>query len=147
MLTEEFKTKFELFLIGCDAIEELNQWDKVKYGEMDIFYQNDLMSVILRLIASDGIIDEKEVAYFNDNFGFVYTVEELQEVYKLSRDEVSHSFDEQFENGITIMRSINKKLADAYKELLCLICDIIIESDGIISPAEVEEVKMLKELF
>lgn len=146
-LTEEFKSKYEKFLIGCDAIEELNQWDKEENGEMDVFYQNDLVSVILRLIAADGEISDGETEYLNRNFGFEYSTEELIDIYKSCEEEVSHSFDEQFENGITLMRSINEKLADAYKELLNLICDIIIESDEVIAPEEIEEAKKLKELF
>ena len=121
MLTEEFKTKYERFLIGCDALEDLNLWDKEEHGEMDVFYQNDLVSVILRLIAVDGEISDKETEYLNRNFGFEDTTEELIDIYESCEEEVSHSFDEQFENGITLMRSINEKLADAYKELLNLI--------------------------
>ena len=146
-LTEEFKLKYEKFLIGCDAIEELEQWDKEENGEMEVFYQNDLVSVIIRLIAADGEISEKEIRYLNRNFGFEYTTEELIEVYKNCKEEVSHSFDGQFKNGITLMRSINEKLAAAYKELLDLICEIIIESDDLIAPEEIEETKKLKELF
>ena len=50
-LTEDFKFKYERFLTGCDAIEENGQWDREKFGEMDAFYSNDLVSVIIRLIA------------------------------------------------------------------------------------------------
>lgn len=147
MLTEEFKSKYEGFLIGCDAVEELNLWNKEEHGEMDVFYQNDLFSVILRLIAVDGLITNKEAEYLNKNFGFDFTAEELAEVYENCLEEVSRSFDEQFENGVTVMRAINAKLADAYKELLELICDIIIESDDVIDPAEIEEAKKLKALI
>lgn len=147
ILTEEFKTKYERFLIGCDALEDLNLWDKDEYGEMDIFYQNDLVGVILRLIAVDGEISDKETEYLNRNFGFEDTTEELIDIYESYEEEVSHSFNEQFENGITLMRSINEKLADAYKELLNLICEIIIESDDVIAPEEIKEAKKLKELF
>lgn len=42
------------------------------------------------------------------------------------------------------MRKINANLADAYKELLSLICEIIIESDGVITESEISEVKRLK---
>lgn len=147
MLTEEFKTKYERFLIGCEALEDLSLWHKEERGEMEAFYQNDLVSVILRLIAVDSEISEKEAEYLNENFGFEYTVDELTDIYKSCGDEISRSFDEQFENGITYMRSINEKLADAYKELLGLICDIIIESDDVISPEEIEEVKKLKSFF
>ena len=146
LLTEEFKSKYEKFLIGCDAIEELNQWNQEKYGEMDAFYQNDLVSVIIRLIAADGIISKKEVEYLNYNFGFAYTVDELADVYASCKEQIGHSFDESFANGITSMRAINSKLAEAYKELLVLICDIIMESDGVISKSESEEVMHLKSL-
>lgn len=146
MYTESFKLKLEKFLLGCDAIEELGLWDKEQYGEMDVFYQNDLVSIIIRLIAADGVISGREVDYLNKNFGFSYSIAELRDVYQNCREEIGHSFDEAFENGITLMRSINEKLADAYKELLGLICDIIIESDGVVTETEQEEVKRLKAL-
>ncbi len=141
---DSFKMKHETFLIGCDAIEEMGLWDKDTLGEMDVFYSNDLSSVIIRLIASDGKISEKEVQYLNETFGFEYTIDELTDVYDSCKEDIGHSFDEEFENGITYMRKINSKLADAYKELLSLVCDIIVESDGIISESEIEEVKCLK---
>ena len=140
---ESFQMKFESFLIGCDAIEELQQWDKESLGEMDVFYTNDLASVIIRLIATDGRITYKEVDYLNETFGFTYTLDELTEVYNSCKDALDQTFDENFENGITYMRRINAKLADAYKELLVLICQIIMESDGVIAEAEVAEVKRL----
>lgn len=146
-LTQEFKIKLEKFITGCDALEELDNWDLEEYGEMDAFYQNDLVSVIIRLIAVDGNISENEVKYLNENFGFSYTVEELKDVYHSCSEEISHSFDEQFKNGISMMRAVNGNLADAYKELLGLICDIIVESDDVITPEEIEEVKSLKALF
>lgn len=147
VLTEEFKTKYESFLIGCDALEELDMWDKEEHDEMDVFYQNDLVSVILRLIAVDGKITDKEAEYLNRTFGFEYTAEELADVYESCEDEISCSFDEQFENGVTLMRSINVKLADAYKELLGLICDIIVESDNIVTQNEIELVNQLKSML
>ena len=147
MLTEEFKTKYESFFIGCDAVEESGLWDREAHGEMEAFYQNDLVSVILRLIAVDGTISEREAEYLNKNFGFDYTADDLTEIYKSCEEEINRSFDEQFENGVTYLRSVNEKMADAYKELLGLICDIIIESDDVISPEEIEEAKRLKDLF
>lgn len=146
MYIESFKMKHELFLIGCDSIEEMGLWNKEEYGEMDAFYSNDLLSVIIRLIATDGKITQREVDYLNKTFEFDYTLEELAEAYDLCKEDIGCSFDESFENGITYMRKINSKLADAYKELLCLICDIIIASDGIITDSEIDEVKRLKTL-
>ncbi len=143
---DNFKLKLEAFLNGCDAVEEVGFWDKGALGEMDAFYLNDLTSVIIRLIAADGKITEKEVDYLNETFDFDYSLEELTEVYRSSGDDIGQAFDENFENGITYMRKINPKLADAYKELLALICQIIIESDGIVSESEINEVKRLKDM-
>ena len=146
-LTQEFNTKYERFFIGCDAVEDSGLWDIEEYGDMEAFYQNDLVSVIIRLIAADGSISSKEVEYLNKSFGFEYTVEELNEVYRSCKDDIGSYFDEQFQNGISVMRSKNEKLADAYKELLGLICDIIASSDGIVSPDEADEIRNLKSMF
>lgn len=147
ILTEEFKTKFERFFIGCDALEEMNLWNKEEYGEMDVFFQNDLVSIILRLIVADGEISDKETEYLNKAFGFDYTTEELSEVYENCKDEISISFDELFKKGVALLRSINEKLAAAYKELIVLVCDIIIESDEIVAPNEIEEKKKVIDNF
>lgn len=144
MYIDSFKMKYESFLIGCDSIEEMGLWDKEALGEMDVFYSNDLTSVIIRLIATDGKITQKEVDFLNETFDFEYTLDELIGVYNSCKDDIGHAFDENFENGITYMRKINAKLADAYKELLSLICEIIIASDGVIAESEIAEVKRLK---
>lgn len=146
MYIDSFKMKHESFLIGCDSIEEMGLWNKEALGEMDVFYSNDLTSVIIRLIATDGKITQKEVDFLNETFDFEYTLDELIDVYNSCKDDIGHAFDENFENGITYMRKINAKLADAYKELLSLICEIIIESDGVIAESEIAEVKRLKEM-
>lgn len=145
--TESFRTKYEAFITGCDSIEEIGDWDKESFGEMEAFYSNDLISIIIRIIATDKSIDTKEVDYLNKAFGFDYTKEELIEVYNNCYENiVSEAFDENFENGITYMRKINSKLADAYKELLYLVCKIIIESDGIVAESEIVEVEKLKNM-
>lgn len=146
MYIEEFKVKYDAFLIGCDSIEELGMWDKEEFGEMDAFYLNDLSSVVIRLIAADGKITQKEVDYLNATFEFDYNLEDVINIYHNSGDEIEHSFDENFENGITCLRKINEKLADAYKALLSLVCEIIIKSDGIVTESELAQVHRLKAL-
>lgn len=146
-LTEEFKIKYEKFIIGCDSIEEIDAWDKAENGEMDIFYENDLISIILRLAVADNEVSDKEVEYLNKNFGFNYTVEGLREAYENCKEEIGAPFDEMFKKGVELLRSVSEKLADLYKELLNLICDIIILSDGFIAESEIETAKKVKELF
>jgi hypothetical protein len=147
VLTEEFKLKYEKFLIGCDALEELEAWDLEEYGEMDVFFQNEMVCVILRLIAADGEIGEAEAAFLNDYFGFTFTAEELTDVYENCRDQILRPADEGIGNGAAVLRAANEKLADAYAELLALICSIVIECDDRVTPEELEEAKKLKKLF
>ncbi len=143
---ESFKLKFEKFITGCDAIEEMGLWDKEKNGEMEAFYSADMVSVIMRLTAVDGTFAYNEVKYINDVFGFSYTVDELRTIYADCKEAIETVFAENLENGYAYMKRINEKLADAYKELVLLICDIVIESDGVIATAEVQMAEKLKAL-
>ncbi len=143
---ESFKLKFEKFITGCDALEELGLWDKEQNGEMEAFYSADMVSVIIRLTAVDGKIVYDEVKYINDVFGFSYTVEELRAIYADCKEAIETVFSEDLANGYSLMKRINEKLAEAYKELILLICDIVIESDGVIANAETEMAKKLKAL-
>lgn len=143
--SDSFKFKFEKFLTGCDSIEEMGLWNLEENGEMDVYYSADLVSVIMRLIAADGNVTQKEVDYLNDIFGFEYTVKELISIYSDCGDAINNIFEEGAENGLNLMRSINQKLADAYVDLIVTICDIVIESDGIIDAAEIELAKQIKE--
>ena len=81
-LTEEFRTKYERFILGCDALEDLKEWDKDALGEMDVYYENELLGMILRLIVADGKISAKEAEALNRSFGFSQTPESLAEVYE-----------------------------------------------------------------
>lgn len=146
-LTKAFRFQYERFHLGCDAIEETGAWDKEKFGEMGAFYENDLLSMILRVIVADGKISEKEVEYLNRNFAFDYTVESLAEVYDNCRAAIGESFDEKFKNGVECMKNINVKLAAIYTEMLGIICDILIASDGEISPNEIQEAQRIKSLL
>lgn len=146
LLKESFKTKYEAFLTGCDAIELEDGWDVEEYGEMEVFYTNDLLSLILRLIATDGTVSQREADVLNELFGFDYTAEALAEVYEICKDNLSEGFDRLFEVGVDRLERINPKLAEAYKELLSLICTIVMESDGITAVCELSEIERLKKL-
>ncbi len=136
ILTDSFKLKYEKFILGCDSIELDESWDKEANGEMDVFYENEILSVILSLIIADGTISEAEVRYLNDNFGLSYSVEQLKTVYSALGDEIDAFFERYFKAGYQMLQGIHEKLATAYKELFELICQIIVESDGRVSEEE-----------
>ena len=135
-LTESFKSKYERFITGCDSVELDGVWDKDEYGEMDVFYENELLSVILSLIVADGKISGEEAGYLNENFGFSYSVEDLKNAWLNCEEEIGTYFEDHFKAGYTMLRGFNEKLAAAYKELFDLICRIIAESDGVVSDSE-----------
>ena len=143
--SDDFKFQFEKFLIGCDSIEEIAFWDVEENGEMDAFYSAELTSIVVRLIVADGNVTQKEVDYLNDIFGFEYTVNQLSEVYENSKDAINKIFDCCANCGLNFMRSINEKLADAYRDLILMACDIVIASDGVVLSCEVDLANKLKE--
>lgn len=142
--SESFKLKYEKFLTGCDSIEEMGLWNLEENGEMDVYYSADLTSIIIRLIAADGSITQKEVNYLNDIFGFEYTPEELTVIYEDFAESINNIFEKGAKNGLNLMKSINAKLAGAYVDLIATICDIIIESDGVIDKAEIALAQKIK---
>ena len=143
-LTKEFKLKLKQFIEGCDALEESGAWDKEEYGEMEAFYQNDLVVAILSVISADGVISEQEAESLNMAFGFEYTADELREVYENCGDTFEDFFEEQAKDDFELLKAADADLAETYRELLDLICDIVIHSDGISSQNETEELERIK---
>lgn len=142
--TEGFKLKLDRFITGCDAIEDSGLWDRDTHGEMDSYYQNDMISVIVQLISVDGNFSVDEVRFVNEAFGFDYSVNELRDVYFNCKDAIDIVIDSNVVLGMSYLRSINEMLADAYKDLLLTICDIIMNSDGKIKKVEVQMINTLK---
>lgn len=55
-------------------------------------------------------------------------------------------FNNEIEKVLKILKSINPRLADTYKELIDIICDIVIENNGTISNSERELANKIKAL-
>lgn len=135
-LSEQFKFMYEKFINGCDAIEESDQWDKEEYGEMEAYYTGDLMSVVTYLTAVDGSFREEEAENINQLLGLDYSADELQEIYNECETNISEIAQSGVEEGLELLKSINIKLAEHYKELLVLACEIIANSDCFVTSEE-----------
>ena len=109
--------------------------------------KNEFPDHTFRLITADGNIGKKEVAYLDQCFGMKYSQDNLKEIYVNCREALGDAFLSDYQRGLRLMRTLNGRLADAYKEMLLLIIDIIIESDDVIAPEEIAEAKKIKELF
>ena len=68
-------------------------------------------------------------------------------IFESMSESLGSSFDETFVRGVELLKTVNEKLALAYRELLALACDIIIASDGVVTSAELDELKRVKSLF
>ncbi|MBQ3870676.1 MAG: hypothetical protein II777_09030 [Clostridia bacterium] len=146
-LTEEFKAKYEKFIIGCDSIEETEKWNKELNGEMDVYYENEIMCLIVNLIVSDGEIREKEVEFLNLNFGFQYTAEDVKELYTGSLETVENDLYARIKKDIAELQKVNEKLSKAFCEVIGIICSIILESDGYATDEELDELTKIREII
>lgn len=146
-LTDSFVNRLESFMIGCDSQEEIKAWNKEINGEMDAYYLNEFISTVLRLVAADKIINENEVEYINQCFGFDYSLEELQEIYDNCHEEISGSISDRLSDDYKRLQTINNKLAEEFKQLLILMCDVIVESDGVVNDSEKKELELIINAF
>ena len=144
VLTETFRARFDQFTNGCDCLEDVSFWNLDEYGEMDVYFLNEILSIILRLIIVDGKISAREVEYLNKNFGFSYTKQELEEVCDTCQDELYDSFENRIKSDLDLLKSSNTKLVDEFKALIQLICEIISESDESITLEEKNEMEIIK---
>ena len=134
--TERFNMRWDKFIVACDALEETGKWNKDEYGEMEAYYENDMISIILRLIVCDDRVTVEEADYLNNIFGFQYTPEELRELYKSFSNAVEGDADAMLIEGYALLKSVSPELAAYYRELVSYACGIISESDGAVAQNE-----------
>lgn len=145
--TERFIERWEKFIVGCDALEESGKWNKSEYGEMEAFYENDMISIILRLIVSDDRITVEEADYLNKMFGFEYTPEELRELYESFAANVGEDPDAMLIEDYDLLKQVSAELATYYRELVSFACGIISESDGALAHYEFRTANHIISLF
>ena len=143
--SEEFRQKYEQFLRACGAAEAEGRWDTAERGGMEGYCFGILLGVLLHLIISDGNVAEREVEYLNRNFGFDYTVESLLEVYYSVGEEIEENYLENAKEGVALLEAADPALADGFRDLLGLICEILAESDEGISETELAELRTVAE--
>ncbi len=142
--TDSFITLLDLFIHECNHLESTGLWNYEVFGEMESYYTNDFVGIILRLIAADGSISEKEAKYISKAFGLNLTADDLREIHKLCIDNVEESFEENFTSGLERLNGIDGNVAKLYRELVFRICEIVTESDGMVSPTESEFAEKIK---
>lgn len=128
-MVESFKIKYESFLAGCDAFEEKEKWQIEQFGEMDVYFSNEITSVVIRLVAADGLFMQREADFLNGMFDIGYTVDELKSIYDECGEWIEDIFAGGINDSIMLMANVSRELAVLYRELVALSADIIIASD------------------
>ena len=88
------------------------------------------VSVIKRLA------NEAESDNINKLLGLDYSADDLQEIYNECEANINEIAQAGVEEGLELLKSINIKLAEHYKELLVLACEIIANSDCFVANEE-----------
>ena len=135
-LTEGFQLQYEKFLHGCDAVEMDGNWDVYESGDMETYYFNDMLCLILHLTSVDGEFSDTEADFVNAMFGSEYTAKELADIYQSEKKDIQNMVQVEIPADYRRLKTINEGLADHFKEMLFSICEIISESDGIVKNAE-----------
>ena len=143
--SERFRLKYEQFVRACEAAEAEGRWDTAERGGMEGCYFNIILGVLLHLIITDGNVAEREVESLNRNFGFDYTVESLLELYYSVGEEIEENYLANAEEGLSLLAGIDSALADDFRSLLALICEILAESDEGISEPELAALRKVAE--
>ncbi len=144
---EDFVSALDLFINACDAKEEYFDWDYAERGHMAAYYQNDMLSFLIRLSGVDGDFSEKESELLNETFGFNLYPDELEEIYDNSIDELGDEFDDRLEEDIRELFAIDENMGQMFTDLLLLICDMMSQCDGFVYSKEEEEIAKLNDIM
>ena len=141
-----FRDVLAHFFSSCEEINDYpNLWDKVQNGQMTAYYENIFLCLVLRLIAKDGKIHNKEIDYLNRCFAELkgsYNARDLELIYLNSKEYLSdYSFVEWLKESSKLL--YNDMMRQDYAELVKLICLITIQSDGEIERSEIEEAELI----
>lgn len=140
-----YKLKLEKLIICCDGLEEDNNWNLEEFVEMDSYLINELMSVVLPLIAVDGKISEREVEYVNRIFGTEYSLPDLRVICMDVEDVDYKEIDERIRETSELLKVINKELEESYRDMYVALCELIEVSDLNLSVEEEDFLVSLKE--
>ncbi len=144
---QRFIERWEQFMIACDALEESGEWNKELYGEMEGYYENDMVCIILRIIVADDRVTVEEADMLNRCYGFKYTPEELRELYACYMENTGDDPDAMLTEGYRLLKSINEKLAANYADIVEFACGMIAESDGSLASFEFKTANHIIGLF
>ena len=129
-VTEEFRTLCERVFTG---------------GDPDGVLQDDLLGVILRLIAADGEIGQAEADTVNEWLGLALTAAELRAIWEKSRAALGQSFEAGLAEDVARLAADDPARAADYRRLVTLACELLAAADGVLTKEEQAEAARIRE--
>ncbi len=131
-----FKEKYEAFLDRCDASEDMQAWNEEKYGPIDICVENDLFSLALYIIGTDGSVTAREVEAFNSCLGYEMSAEELQTIYQANAELIGGNVVSNIRGDLMTIESYDTHIGEAFEGIVLELCKLMSEADGILTEEE-----------
>lgn len=140
---DTFTLKYNNFMDRCHAYNNSEAWDEDEYCEMGLFYESSLSNLLLSLVATDEVINEKEVDFLNQFGVGEFSLERLQDIYSCCRENIDNYYDVHIIRDIDLLKRVGQDFADEYKDLVKGACELIISSDGVVADAEKQQAARL----
>jgi uncharacterized tellurite resistance protein B-like protein len=110
-----------------------------------VYFEGDAFSAVLQVMSVDGVFERSEAEVLNAIFGTAYTPRQLNELYRSLKPTLQSYLNDDSEDALTLLRGIDAKLAESYRNLLLGACRIVSLSDGVAEKSERMLIAQLRE--
>lgn len=141
----EFNKKYNEFLIACNDLEELGEWNIGELGLASAYFEADLFNVVLQVMSADGVFERSEAEVLNSMFSTHYTPRQLSQMYHSAKPVVEDYVSDDADDALALLAHINPVMRDRYRELLLEACRIVSMSDGVAEKSERMLIAQLRE--
>ena len=109
-LVEDFRSLWDDFCVRCEAAEAAGKWNVEEDGMMEVFFESDLMSVLLDAVSSDGVFGDDEAEVFSQMMDEKFTPHDLSEMYREVSDVVEDFTDGEAQDAVPRLAAIDATL-------------------------------------
>lgn len=141
----EFKQKYNEFLIACNDLEELGEWNIGELGLASAYFEADLFNVVLQVMSADGVFERSEAEVLNAMFSTRYTPRQLSQMYHAAKPVVEDYVSDDADDALVVLARVNPVMCDRYRDLLLEACRIVSLSDGVAEKSERMLIAQLRE--
>jgi uncharacterized tellurite resistance protein B-like protein len=143
-LKDDYNRVLYAFIGKCDELEAQKRWDVEQDGQMEAYFQNVLYCIVLRIASADGKFTKEERKYLHEIFDTPEDEDSVRDLFIECGDSVDEMFNTQIDDSIKKLEGKDPETADLFKNLIYLICEIVVASDESLAGAEKELVERIK---